>query len=47
MATGAEDLKQARERMVQVQLRGRDITDERVLEALSIRSSTIRHPNSA
>ncbi len=35
MATGEEDLIQARERMVQVQLRGRDITDERVLTAMS------------
>jgi len=35
VATGEEDLKNARERMVQAQLRGRDITDERVLAAMS------------
>ena len=31
----AEEERSARERMVQAQLRGRDITDERVLDAMS------------
>ncbi len=35
MAAGEKDLKHARERMVHMQLRGRDITDERVLTAMS------------
>jgi hypothetical protein len=35
MATGEEDLMQARERMVHAQLRGRDITDEHVPDAMN------------